>query len=62
MAYKRKTYDEYQVQQFTEDGWELATAAETYKGAKEHLKEYRENQPEYRYRIKTVRVKIEPEQ
>ena len=59
MAYVRKTIDEYEVLQHTPEGWECVTAAETYKEARQYLKDYRENQPEYDYKIIKKRVRKE---
>ena len=42
----------YVVQQYTEEeGWEDVTAEDDFGEAKDRLKEYKENQPGYRYRI-----------
>ena len=62
MAYKRKTRDTWEVQQYTgrQYGWECATGAETYREARQYAKEYRDNQPEYPVRIRMVRERIEP--
>jgi hypothetical protein len=49
--YIRKTYDEYQIWSNYGYGWEETCAEETYKEAKERLKEYRENQPQYPHKI-----------
>jgi hypothetical protein len=57
MAYKRKTTDEWQIQQHTGYGWEDVCAEDTWKEAKDRLKEYRENQPEYPVRAIKKRVK-----
>lgn len=56
--YVRKTYDEYVIEMLTSQGWELATTEVTYKAARANLKEYRENAPEYAYRLRMQRVKI----
>jgi hypothetical protein len=58
MAYVRKTRDEYQIQQYTSEGWEEVCAEETMKAAKQTKKEYRDNQPEYPVRIVKKRVRI----
>jgi hypothetical protein len=60
--YKRKTIDEYQIQQFygyKTGGWEVVCCEKSFKEAKQRLKEYRENMPEYPVRIKKIRVKKE---
>lgn len=61
MSYTRKTKDEFHVQQYTgpEHKWESVCADETRKEARQTLKEYRENQPEYPARIKVVRVPLD---
>jgi len=61
--YKRKTKDVWQVQQYTggQYGWETVVTEQTYREARERLKEYRENQPEYPARIHLAREKIEQE-
>ena len=41
--YKRKTEDEWEVQEYYPSGWEVVTTASTYKEYKEDLKAYREN-------------------
>ena len=60
MPYVRKTRDEFRIEQHTAEGWEEATAENTRKEAKQRLKEYRENQPEYPARMRKVRVAIAP--
>lgn len=57
--YIRKTIDEFQILCNYGYGWECVTTEETYKKALITLKEYRENDPNYMYRIKKVRVKKE---
>jgi hypothetical protein len=61
MAYKRKTQDEYTVQgnYNSGDGWEDLTSETTRKEAKERLKEYRENEPQYSHRLIKKRVKVQ---
>lgn len=56
--YKRKTDDEFNIEQQTVYGWEMVTCEITRKQARETIKEYRENQPG-NYRIVKKRVKIE---
>lgn len=59
--YKRKTKDVYKLMcNFGYgDGWEEILEEDTYKAAKEQLKTYRENQPEFSYKIIKKRVKAE---
>jgi len=61
MAYKRKTEDEYTVQGNYNygDGWENLTSETTRKEAKERLKEYRENEPQYSHKLIKRRVRME---
>jgi len=63
MARQRKTYDEYEVQQYTgpQYKWERVCTELNLKEARERRKEYRENQPEYQVRIVKKRVKIKQE-
>lgn len=42
----------YTVQGFYSGQWEDETTEETFKAAKEQLKAYRENMPEYAHKIK----------
>lgn len=58
MAYTRKTTDEYQLLSNYGHGWEVETTEETRKEIKQRLREYRENAPQYSYKIVTKRVKI----
>jgi hypothetical protein len=59
MAYKRLTEDEYTVQSNNGYGWEDVTSETTRKEAKERLKEYRENEPQYSHRLIKRHVKIQ---
>ncbi len=59
MAYIRKTRDEYEIQQYTCQGWETVCSEDTYKEARLRFNEYRENQPEYLTQIVKRRVKLE---
>jgi len=61
MTYKRITQDVFIIQQYTgsQYGWEDVHAEDTRKAARERLKEYRQNQPEYPARLITRREKIE---
>lgn len=59
--YVRKTRDVWVIQQYTggQYGWEDVSAYDTWKEAREDLKAYRENQPEYPVRAKKQRERIE---
>lgn len=59
MPYIRKTRDEWQIHQNFGQGYEEVCAENTRKEAKDRLKEYRENQPEYYAVIVKKRVKID---
>ena len=61
MAYKRLTEDEYTVQgnYNSGDGWEDLTSETTRTEAKQRLKEYRENEPQYSHRLIKKRIKIQ---
>ncbi len=63
MAYKRKTKDYFSIQSYygSQYGWEEMTAENTRKAAKEQVKCYRENEPQYSHRIVLKREKIEIE-
>lgn len=58
MAYVRKTRDIFVIQGHTSEGWEDETTETTRKEARERLKEYRANVPEYPVRMVTRREKI----
>lgn len=60
MSYKRKTKDVYEIQGYYGHGhgWETLTTEDTRKEAREMLRCYNENEPQYPHRIKTKRVKI----
>lgn len=59
MKYTRKTKDEYQILQYYAGyGWEEVCCSDSRLEAKQTLKDYRDNQPEYPVKIKKVRVKI----
>lgn len=52
MAYIRKTEDVFYILGFYPGyGWEEETAETTREEAKQRLREYRENQPEYSHKI-----------
>lgn len=55
--YKRKTHDEYDIEGNYGQGWEVVTTEETYREAREQLRCYRENEPQYSHRIKCHRIK-----
>lgn len=59
--YKRKTYDEWQllVNYGYGDGFEVETTELSRGKIKEQLKCYRENAPQYSYKIRCKRVRIE---
>jgi hypothetical protein len=57
MPYTRKTHDEYDIEGNYGQGWEVVTTEETYRAAREQLKCYRENEPQYPHRIKCHRVR-----
>ena len=61
MRYKRKTRDYWDVEANYGygDGWEAVTAEETWKEARERLKEYRENEPGVPFRARRKRERIE---
>lgn len=56
MAYKRKTYDEWEIQGRYARGWEMVTTEETWKDAKAQLKCYRENEPGTAFRSVKRRI------
>lgn len=58
MSYTRKTRDVYEVQTHTGYEFECVFTAETMKEAREILKDYRENEPQYSHRIVKRREKI----
>lgn len=64
MAYRRKTRDYWDIQQYTgpEYGWESVNAEDTWTDAKRSLKEYRENQPEYAVRARRKREPIQTDE
>ena len=61
MAYIRKTRDVWDIEQHTghQYGWEVVCSEDSWKEARERLKEYRENQPEYPVRARKHRERIE---
>lgn len=56
MTYIRKTRDEFQVHQMRAGQWEEVHCEETWRAARERLKEYRTNQPEAPVKIIKRRV------
>lgn len=56
--YQRKTTDEFTIQGNYGQGWEDVTAEDNRREARERLKEYRENEPQYPHRLITRRVKV----
>ncbi len=58
-SYTRKTKDEYQIHGNYGSGWEEVTADDTYKEARQTLKDYRINQPEYPHKLIIKRIPIE---
>ena len=59
MAYKRKTKDMFDVMGLYSGTWEPVTCEESWKEAKERLKEYRENEPGTAFKIRKYRERIE---
>lgn len=57
--YVRKTVDVWELQLDYGFGWEKTLTEYTRKEARERLKEYRENQPQYPARIVKKRVRKE---
>lgn len=60
MAYIRKTRDVYEVQGMYNDGfgWSVETTEDTYQEAREQIKCYRENCPQYEFRIVKKRERM----
>jgi len=54
----RKTRDYWAIQQYTEQGWEDVHTVDSWREARQSLKEYRENQPEYLVRAQVRRETI----
>lgn len=59
MAYIRKTIDEWHIMANYGYGWEVVTIETTYQDARQMLKDYNENEPQYSHKIKKVRIKKE---
>lgn len=47
---------EYEVQGNYGQGWECVTTEDTMTAARDQLRDYRENEPQYPHRIKRVRA------
>lgn len=60
MTYQRKTRDYWDIEQQTEEGWEVVSSEVTRVDARRCLKDYRENQPEYPVRSIKRRERIQP--
>lgn len=62
--YVRKTRTYFAIQQYTgrEHGWEEVCAEEQLSEARNRVREYRENQPEYPARWRRRRENIETEE
>lgn len=58
MAYTRKTVDEFDLEGNYGQGWEVLTCEPTYSGARQRLREYRDNGERADLRIKCKRVRI----
>ena len=59
MSYKRKTRDYWDLEADYGHGWEVVTAADTFKEIQQLRKEYRENEPGVPFRIKKRREKLD---
>ena len=58
MAYQRKTRDVWVIEGNYGYGWEEVTAEDSYKDARENMRLYRENEPEYPHRLRCTRERI----
>jgi hypothetical protein len=58
MSYKRKTFDEYDIQGDYGQGFETVHTTETFKDARRSLREHRANVRGVAFRIKKTRVPI----
>jgi hypothetical protein len=56
MTYTRKTRDEWTIYGNYGNGWEEVTTETSHSEARERLKEYRDNEPEYPHKIVKHRV------
>jgi hypothetical protein len=52
----RKTELEIDIETRTPEGWEVATCEANWKDARQALREYRENEPQYSHRARAHRV------
>jgi hypothetical protein len=59
MSYKRKTYDTWQLWSNYGQGWEHETTELSRKDGKEQLKTYRENCPQYSFKLIKHREKVD---
>ena len=59
MAYVRKTRDEFEIQSRHANSWDLECAEETYREARNRLREYLLNVPGVLHRIQKKRVKVQ---
>lgn len=57
MSYIRKTTDEYNIEGYYYGSWERLHTVETWKDARNSLKDYEKNEKGISFRIKKVRVK-----
>ena len=58
-GYIRKTIDEWHTQGNYGCGWETVTIDDNYADAKQMLKDYNENEPQYPHRLIKKRVRKE---
>jgi hypothetical protein len=56
--YVRKTKDLWVIETWYNPRWEVVSYDETRKEARQTLKDYRDNQPEYAHRMRLTREKI----
>ena len=59
MAYKRITRDEYEIQGYYTNCWEVVCTEATLKEARQTLRAYDQNETKYAHRIKKKRVRID---
>lgn len=57
--YKRKTFDEYEIQGYYAGSWEMVTTEATMKEARQQFKCYEENETETAHRIVKKRIRKE---
>lgn len=58
MSYVRKTTDEFTIQGNYGQGWENVITENTYKEARDRLKEYNENEHQYAHKLIKRRIKL----